>query len=164
MLTLARSLREIRFSELMEVYSETNEKEAKKRFGNPEGFGLQQAEQDFHAYLRQVFFRTEGAVYALWSESGRYVSALRLEPYRDGFLVSGLESHPGFRGRGYARDLLTQVQAAFPKGTRLYSHVAKGNIPSTKVHERSGFFCISDRAIYLDGSVDSKCNTFFFEV
>ena len=164
MLTLAVSLRMLRFSELMEVYSETNSKEAENRFGDPAGFGLQQVEQDFRAYLQHVFFRTKGAVYALWEYSGRYVCALRLEPYRDGLLISALETHPGFRRRGYACSLITQIQNAFPQGTKLYSHVEKRNIPSMRVHEQTGFQCISNQAVYLDGSVDSRCSTLFYEI
>ena len=85
MLILAQSIRDLSFSKLMGVYIEGNLENAEEFYPDlPEGQKLMQAEQDFYQYLNEVFFRTSGAVYAIWEEQGAYVSALRLEPYRDG--------------------------------------------------------------------------------
>ncbi len=142
MLKIAVKLNDLSFSNLMEVYIE----------GNLEKEDLLQAEQDFYQYLREVFFRTEGAVYCIWEEQGRYVSALRLEPYRDGWLLAALETAPEQRQKGYAGKLIGAVQEYYPD-RKLYSHVSKRNVPSLKTHEKCGFRKILDYAVYADGSV-----------
>ena len=71
---------------------------------------IQLAEEEFYRYLSQVFFKTPGAICAVWEESGRYVSALRLEPYRDGLLLEALDSQTKLRRRGYAGGLIEAVQ------------------------------------------------------
>lgn len=162
MLILAKSLRELSFGSLMEVYEEGNRENAAEFWpGLDAAAGLLQAEQDFYQYLKEVFFPVEGAVYAVWEEKGRYLSALRLEPYQDGLLLEGLETAPTARRKGYAEKLLRAVLEAFG-GRKLYSHVGKSNIPSLKVHEKCGFQIICDYAVYIDGSVNSRCCTLCF--
>ncbi len=112
--------------------------------------------QDFYTYLRHEFFTQPGAMLAVWKAQGIYVSALRLEPYRDGLLLTGLETHPEHRGRGYAQELLGAVLS---REGKVYSHVDKRNLISLHVHQKAGFQIISDTAVYLDGSADSKCWT-----
>lgn len=158
MMILARSLRQLRFGDLMGVYLRTNRENAERDYPEePPAVGLRLAEADFYEYLRQRFFRTPGAMYALWEEDGSYVSALRLEPYRDGMLVTALETSPEARRRGYAQRLLAAVleQAAGP----VYSHVAWENHPSMCLHQKLGFRKIQDTALYLDGSVDHRACT-----
>ena len=111
-----------------------------------------QAEQDFYQYLREVFFPTAGAVYAVWEENGTYITALRLEPYRDGLLLTALETAPEYRRRGYAQKLIEAVLEELP-GEKLYSHVSKTNAASLRTHISCGFQKILDHAAYLDGSV-----------
>ena len=66
MLILAESLKEIRFSQLMEVYSDSIAQAASRWKELPPGLALQLAEQDQYQYLREVFFPTRGAVCAIW--------------------------------------------------------------------------------------------------
>ena len=107
MLILARSIRDLSFSRLMEVYIEGNLENAEEFYPDlTEGQKLMQAEQDFYQYLNKVFFRTSDAVYAIWEEQGTYVSALRLEPYRDGLLLEAFETAPPSRRQGYAEKLI----------------------------------------------------------
>lgn len=162
MLVIAKSFRDLRFSELMQVYEQSNLEAAEERKNLPPMFALQLAEQDFRQYLQEVFFRTKGAVCCIWEENGHYVSALRLEPYRDGLLLAALETAPAFRKRGYASALIQAVQQylAACGNVKIYSHVNKQNIASVCTHEKCGFRVISDRAVYLNGSVDSRCSTF----
>ncbi len=141
LLTVTR-LKDLSFSMLMEVYME----------GNREKGDVLRAEQDFYQYLREVFFPTEGALYCIWEEKGCYVSALRLEPYRDGWLLAALETAPQARQKGYAGKLIRAVQQMYPD-KKLYSHVSKRNLPSLKTHEKCGFQKILDHAVYADGSV-----------
>lgn len=158
MLILAHSLRELRFGALMGVYLQGNQEKAERDYPEePAGAGLRLAEEDFYRYLRECFFRTPGAAYAVWEEGGSYVSALRLEPYRDGVLVNALETAPQQRRKGYASRLLEAVLGTL--NGPVYSHVAKRNLPSLALHERLGFRRIQETALYLDGSLDHRACT-----
>ena len=165
MLLFARSFKDLRFSELMQVYEQSNLEAAGERKNLPPLFALQLAEQDFRQYLQEVFFRTPGAYCCIWEENGRYVSALRLEPYRDGLLLAALETSPVHRRKGYAAALIHGVQAYLVQqgAFRLYSHVNKRNTASLRTHESCGFRVISDCAVYLNGSVDYHCCTLMCE-
>ena len=155
MLHQARSLKDLRFASLMEVYIEGNLEKAE------EGISLLDAEQDFYQYLQQVFFAQQGAVYCIWQERGNYVSALRLEPYKDGLLLEALETAPDQRRKGYACGLMDATISWLKEqgGGILYSHVGKKNTASLGVHEKLGFERISEMAVYADGSVDGRCCT-----
>ena len=155
MLSLAKSLQQLRFGDLMEVYIEGNLEKAGEA-------GLLQAEQDFYQYLRESFFATEGAVYALWEVSGKYVCALRLEPYKDGLLLAALETAPREHHKGYAQCLIQAVLTEFA-GHKIYAHVSKTNAPSLAVHKKCGFRKISDSATYFDGSVNHRAVTFCYQ-
>ena len=142
MLTVATSVGEIRVFELMDVY------------------GGSDPDQDFNDFYGDLtwFFRNSGAKYMLWQPGGRYAAALRVEPYRDGVLIAGLETDLQHRRKGHATQLLEQtLKHLFADGIgRIYSHVAKDNIVSRRVHERCGFIAIADQAVLLDGSVSAK--------
>lgn len=162
MLILATSLRQLRFGEMMEVYTDSNAEKASDWPNLPHGYALTLAEQDFRQYLDEVFFRTPGALCALWEESGKYVSALRLEPYKDGLLLEGLETHPDERKKGYAAMLIAAVQRHLGS-EKIYSHVNKRNTASLKTHKKCGFVQISDYAVYINGSVDYRCCTLLYQ-
>lgn len=163
MLKLARNMREFSFGDLMEVYLEGNREKATEEWSDlPEGFALEMAEQDFHQFLRESFFAVPGAVYAIWEMDGKYVSALRLEPYRDGLLMEALETMPGQRRKGYGTALIHAVLDRIG-GTKLYSHVHKSNEPSLNIHKKCGFKRIKEYAVYIDGSVNHRCCTFCHE-
>ena len=152
MLKLATKMEQLKFSCLMEVYVEGNRENG--ALFHPEAseqLQLMQAEQSFYAYLTQSFFRTPGAVYAIWEEQGEYISALRLEPYEGGLLLEALETAPAYRRKGYAEKLMRSVQERFPQ--KMYSHVSKQNRASLKVHQKCGFRQVLDYARYIDGSV-----------
>lgn len=163
MLRLIQNMKQLPFSQLMTVYAEGNLENAQEFYPHEtEHRQIFLAEQDFYTYLQEGFFPVEGAVYALWEAHGKYVSALRLEPYRDGLLLEALETMPACRGKGYAQALIQAVQREF-SGVKIYSHVGKGNIPSLSVHEKCGFRRISEQAVYIDGSVNSRACTLCFE-
>ena len=152
MLFLAQHLREISFTQLMEIYEEGNLENGKLMHPDlPKSQQLMYAEQAFYQFLSEGFFPVSGAVYALWVEEGRYCSALRLEPYEDGLLLEALETAPGYRRQGYAEKLMRAVQDAFPQ--KIYSHVSKQNKASLAIHEKCGFRQTLDYARYIDGSV-----------
>ena len=163
MLHIFEKLRDLSFSGLMEVYEEGNRENAEEFW--PDLDASQQmirAEQEFYQYLREIFFPTDQARYYVWEEEGRYLSALRLEPYRDGMLLEALETHPQYRRKGYASRLIRAVQEVCP-GMKIYSHVGKRNAPSLKTHESCGFRRISEQAVYADGSVNSRSCTLCWE-
>lgn len=163
MLNIAKHLRELRFGELMAVYTEGNRENAEDFYPDlPPQMQIIRAEQDFYTYLADCFFREPGAAYYIWSEGGHYVSALRLEPYQDGLLLEALETHPEFRGRGYAKMLIRAALQAV-EAEKVYVHISPRNLPSIAVHTKSGFRKISDCARYADGSVNSHCGTYLYE-
>ena len=138
----------------MAVYEEGNRENAADRYPEESVYrGLALAEEDFRQYLGECFFPTPGAVYCVWQENGRYVSALRLEPYRDGLLMEALETRPDMRRKGFAAKLIKEMLLTLPKSTVVYSHVSKRNFASLKTHEVCGFEKMLDYAVYADGSV-----------
>lgn len=159
MLIMARKMRELSFGALMEVYVQDCMERGRALF--PEETQDRQiaiGEQEFYQYLNEVFFRTPGAVYAVWAETGCYVSALRLEPFRDGLLLEALATAPDQRRKGYASKLIQAVLTQTGQ-TLVYSHVDRRNIPSLKTHTKCGFSRILDYAVGIDGSVSPGCDT-----
>lgn len=163
MLIIANSLRELRFSALMEVYAEGNRENGEDLYPHlPPREQILQAEQDFYAYLRTGFFTQSGDVYCIWEEDGRYCSALRLQRYQDGLLLEALETAPADRRQGYARKLMEAVLAQF--GTeKIYSHISRRNLASQRVHESCGFCKILPYSVYADGSVLHTADTYRYE-
>ena len=163
MLIIAKKMNDFSFGKLMEVYEESNLESARHLW--PEESPARQlalAEADFYQYLREVFFRTVGAVYLIWEEKGHYVSALRLEPYQDGLLLEALETAPQQRKKGYASRLL-QSALEYVGDQKVYSHVHKRNAASLRTHEKCGFRKVRDDAVYADGSVDSRSVTLYYK-
>lgn len=145
----------IDFASLTQVYAQTLENAGRNH--------LLREEQDFYQYLRDVFFETDEAFYAVWQEAGQYVSALRIEPYKDGYLLAGLETCPQQRGKGYAKALVCAVIDSLKvkrKSLKIYAHILKGNLASIHIHKECGFERISDLAAYIDGSVSSNAYTY----
>ena len=160
-------LRYLDFRKLMELYAEGNRENAQAHYPHLEiNQGILSAEDDFYGYLQDVFFRTKGAVYCIWEENKTYISALRLEPYRDGLLLEALETHPDYRRSGYAVKLISAVSAYLAeKGSyTVYSHVHKRNTASLKTHLATGFQRISDQAVYIDGSVTNNSCTMCLQI
>lgn len=158
MLLIAKRLEELDFSALMDVYIEGNQEKADE-YGDG---GLLRAEREFYDYLREDFFRQQGAFYAVWTEQGSYVSALRLEPYKDGWLLEALETAPDYRKKGYAKALMIAVLEYMDQSI-IYSHVSKRNEASLRTHYACGFQKHLDHVVYLDGSVTNRGVTLKFD-
>lgn len=159
MLLLAKSLSQLSFDRLMQVYLEGNRENGRSIAPEePEARQIALAEQDFFGYLHDTFFAIPDSFYCIWEENGEYVSALRLEPYRDGWLLEALETAPEQRRRGYAVQLVQEALKQVGE-TNVYSHVSKRNVASLKTHQRCGFQIIQDCACYLDGSVNFRAFT-----
>ena len=166
MLKIMSKLSQLNFSELMNVYKETNFENGKEQYPcDSMEEQLRNAEADFYDYLCTVFFQQIDSFYAVWDEAGSYKAALRLEPYQDGYLLCALETAPDERNKGYATLLIINLQNQLHlrgRGT-IYSHVSKRNLSSIAVHKKSGFQIIKDYAVYLDGSVSQTCYTFSYK-
>lgn len=123
-------------------------------------------ESDFLSYLREDFFPLRGAFYCLWIVNNRYVSALRFEPYRDGLLLEALETEPDERERGYAFALVSDVLSFLKNSdfTVVYSHIAKKNNSSIRLHQKCGFQRISDSATLINGSVSNRFCTMAYNL
>ena len=156
MLKIIRTMNQLKFSELMNVYAESNMLNGKELYPNlTEQSQILEAEQYFYQYLNDIFFRQKDSFYAIWECDGHYRSALRIEPYEDGLLLSGLETAPASRGQGYAVKLILAVLEYLQETCHFdtYSHISKKNQQSLLVHEKCGFQIILDHAVYSDGSV-----------
>ncbi len=163
MLTVATSLQQLNWAQLMALYEEGNRENGEDLYPDcPPEQQLFLAEQDFYDYLRGEFFSQPGDRYCLWTVDGIYVSALRLQNYQDGLLLEALETHPGHRGRGYAKRLIRAVLETV-EGQRVYSHISPRNGPSLAVHKACGFQKILSHSVYADGSVNSRCHTYRYE-
>ena len=159
MLLIMKRLEELDFSALMDVYIEGNLEKAEE-YGDG---GLLRAEWEFRDYLREDFFRQRNAFYAVWEEKGKYVSALRLEPHKDGWLLEALETAPDRRRKGYAKMLIGAVLELMGQ-TIVYSHVSKRNEASLRTHYACGFRKHLDYVVYLDGSVSRRAVTLKYDI
>jgi RimJ/RimL family protein N-acetyltransferase len=167
MLKIVTRMQNLNFGELMELYREGNEENGARQYPMLSATEqLLQAEQDFYQYLIQCFFPTDGAVYVLWEEKGKYLSGLRLEPYQDGLLLEALETAPTRRRQGYACKLLRSVQDWLSQhgAIKVYSHVDRRNVASQRCHQNCGFAKILNHAVYADGSVLTSADTYLFAV
>ena len=157
MLRVIQQPNKLPYSAIMEIYAESLAAAAVRDYPRLSAKqALFRAEQEFYAYLYHDFFSAADAACFLWEVDGCYVAAVRLEAYADGLLVTGLETRPDMRGRGYAKRLLSAVldDVRAQYNGPLYSHISKENAPSLAVHRACGFEIILDHAVCLDGSVE----------
>ena len=123
------------------------------------------AEQDFY-YDVCSFFRIDGAFLFVRLEGDTYVTAARIEPYMDGYLLAGLETDPAFRSRGYAKQLIMSLIGFLREidCKCLYSHVDTTNYASLAAHYACGFQKKYDYAKCIDGTVSSKSITLYTSI
>ena len=152
------SLKQLDLRKLMDLYAEGNTVNAEEFYPNiaDRSQALKRAEQDFIDFLETGFFTAPDRVYWVLEEDGVWVSAARTCRIEDGlYYLEALETHPGYRRRGYAAKLLGAILDALKqKGAfKLCDCVDKENVPSIKTHEKCGFSVASDPAInYLSGN------------
>ena len=159
MLQVYYGMKQLPFAALKQVYSQSLYLDSLRDYPDrPDA--LLQAEMDFYRYLQSSFFRTEDARCCVWMEDGQPVCALRLEPYRDGLILTGLETDPAYRGQGYAQKLVGAVLERECAKVTVYSHIDRDNRASIAVHEKCGFIKMTNFAVYLDGSASDKAFTY----
>ena len=161
MLKIVKNMGQLPFGQMMELYAETNAATAREQFPELSEYeSLYRVEMDFYRYLRYDFFTMGDSFYAIWMEDSRPVSALRFERWKDGWLLEGLETHPEYRGKGYA---VRVMEAALEVLTEpVYAHVAKENGISLRVHEKCGFVRRGDTAL-INGNYDKRFVTLMKE-
>lgn len=161
MMKIIQSFNELNFRMLADVYLQSCQQSGKQNYPDyPPAQQILLAEQDLYGDVK-CFFEDKNAFYAVWELEGRYVSVLRMEPYKDGLLLEGLETAPEERGNGYAKLLLQSVLSnlSTQEIPVIYSHIDKKNTPSLAVHIACGFEKIGDCAVYTDGSVSHNAYT-----
>ena len=163
MLKVIRCMAELPFGNLMEIYAQTNRERGCQWPAETEARRIALAEQEFYAYLRQCFFTLPGSHYFLWEEQGRAVSALRCESYKNGYLLTALETAPDRRDKGYATALLKAVLGYIETGS-IYVHIHRDNIASVTIHLRCGFTKIKSGACLLDGSYSAEYDTYLLKL
>lgn len=150
MVTVIRKMGQLPFSALMEIYAQSNAAAAREQWPElSEMEGLYRAELEFYQYLRQDFFTQGDSFYVLEWEETKPVAAARMERWRTGWLLEGLETHPDFRGRGSACRVLGAAVAQVTE--TVYAHVARDNLVSLRVHEKCGFQ-VTEGTAMVDGS------------
>lgn len=152
------SIENISYRNLMDIYEEGNKEKARTFYPKMNiSAAILEAEQDFYAYLRDVFFQTKDAKYFVLEQNSQYMSAFRIEPYLDGYLLEALETAPKYRRKGYAKQLMNKVLSGICKP--VYSHVNKQNRPSLAIHRLCGFQIVLDYADYIDGTRNQNSYT-----
>ena len=161
MLKLFYAMKELDFSRLSQVYRESLQRDGEE---NRPGLSAYQqicyAEDALYDCFMALF--ENGGICAAWVQNESYVAVLRLEPYRDGYLIAGLETASGERGKGIATILVNEVcRVLTDRGVKiLYSHIRNSNLPSIRTHEKCGFSACLEHAVFLDGSVDTRSKTY----
>lgn len=164
-LLIIKAFSKMEVKQVLEVYSESTQQTAKDDTRDlPYGLRMEEAEQRFLAYLRD-FLQSPDTTMVVWEVDGVYKAALRVEPYLDGWLITGLETAPTARRCGYGAQLVKEVLNYLrdQDKIRVYSHVDKRNAASLSLHYVSGFKIIADHAVYLDGSVFTSSCTLCYE-
>ena len=162
MVKYIRSIHDFSFSALQLVYADSIT--ARARVLRPEDWdteGLLLAQQELYQYFREAFFSDGKSFCAALCSGDKYVSILRMEPYKNDWLLTGLETAPNERNRGNAAFLMGTVLDDCKKHgiNAVYTHVYKNNPVSLHLHESLGFVRISDGAKFLDGSFSSDAYT-----
>lgn len=125
--------------------------------------GMYAAQMEFYSALDD-FFQVPLATYGIWLDNSQYISAVRAEPYRDGFLFSCLETNPDHRNKGIASILIARMLEWLEASGHLpvYAHVHKTNASSLSVFRKCGFTITDRPAVFLDGSVYTSHYTLIY--
>ena len=165
MLLAIRSISGVDSMGIQAVYAQTIQRIAQERYGKQrKNTAISLAKEQILEDLRNFFSQKYATLY-VWIPEGIPVAALRIEQFDDGLLLSCLETAPDARGKGHATDLVRHtLRDLAEKGySRVYSHIAHGNIASYRVHEVNGFRIIKNSARLLDGTVTTKFDTLKLE-
>lgn len=151
MLKIVRNSGELDVSRLKNVYDETIIAQKLEYSEFIEGLYDFLRINDVAIFIRQL--------------ENEYVCALRLEPYRQGYLISWLETRKDFRNAGHAKALLRDVLSWCCENGKVpvYTHVLKSNLRSLNVFTGCDFEITGKPAVLLDGSVSSAYHTLIYK-
>lgn len=156
MLLRIKKFRDIDGRRLMDIYHESNTENIFKLF--PEYTGqsvdLRKVEQVYLQYLKKEFFsKPENSLYLL-EKSKVWVSAVRIYQIHSGvYYEEALETHPDYRGRGYAEELMHEVTETLADhgSFELHANISGNNTASLQVHRNCGFKLYSNKGYdYLE--------------
>ncbi len=150
MLEYIFDIKSLPFMEICQVYQQSLAMETTEDYWSESN--------DLYQQLKDFFLKKNGYM-AVWRTEDGVQSALRLEPYRSGYLLCSLETRPDVRRRGFASMLVNAVLADLTKGSVVYSHVKKDNLASMQLHFKCGFVMHADAGRLLDGSVSDAFAT-----
>lgn len=160
MLIVAGRMGELSFGKLMELYAGENARRGRQCWPQESEFRqLALAEEEAYAQL-EAFFAQTGARQYVFCVDGEYRCAARVEPYRDGWLLTALTTAPHRRRQGYAIALLREITR---RHRRVYAHIHRKNEASIAVHRKCGFAKLRDSAVLLDGTATMAMATYFCE-
>ena len=161
MLLAIKHILDVDISALAFVYDQTIKANGKDRRFSA---NTHEDQQVFIDDLRD-FLKIPDSNLFVWVADDRYVSAVRLEPFQDGVLISYLETAPTERGKGYGRTLVKEsIDCLVGQGIqRIYSHVGKKNKPSLRIHLDNGFQIHEEYAKLLDGTVSQNYYTLVYK-
>ena len=139
---------------IIDIYAQSQEKDRIGSVAKISDFLLDFYEENCDAFC------------AMWQEGDVAASVLRIQSYEDGVLLTGVETRPEYRGKGFAAALVAETLAVLrQQGVhKVYSHVAQRNVPSQKLHKKCGFYKLQDTARLLDGTVTSQMDTLCIEI
>jgi L-amino acid N-acyltransferase YncA len=144
MLLNIKELAEIDSRRLMDIYEEDNYKNIKHFFPECENQeeGIKKVEEGFINYIQNEFLKLINSYYFVWEENNLWVSALRLYKIEEGiYFLEALETHPGYRKKGYAQKLICNIIEELKKNGNftIKSCVDTDNVTSLKTHKKCGF-------------------------
>lgn len=129
---------------LMAVYKESNRDNVVYFFPELKDTqeGLHMTEEAYINWIRDDFLRQKNTFYYVWEEKGTWLSSLRFhEVGNKYYYMEALETHPEYRGQGYAEKLINGViEELKGKGNfEIESYTSAKNIASQKTHKKCGF-------------------------
>lgn len=129
---------------LMAVYKESNRDNVVYFFPELKDTeeGLHMTEEAYIKWICNDFLTQQNTVYYIWEEKGIWLSSLRFhEVGSKHYYMEALETHPEYRGQGYAEKLINGViEELKGKGNfEIESYTSAKNIASQKTHKKCGF-------------------------
>lgn len=152
---------EIDKRKLMNVYRKSNIENIKHFYPDAadRNDALHKVEHDYLEYIRNEFLDGRNRC-MVFEHSGLWVSALRLYWIKDRlYYIEALETHPEYRQKGYASQLLSDVLNTLKKqgSFTVCDCVDKQNTASVAAHLKCGFVISSTAGYdYLQGKSDAQ--------
>ena len=153
MVSVIDEIDKLDFLKICDVYKDDLERKRKIRhrlIAKSEGATL--VKQEYLRYLEDVFFGQYNGKLFVYQDYDRYLSAVCIEPFKDGLLLDSLVTVPEARRRGYAKKLIDYA-LDYCKTRPVYAHIHYNNKASRLLHEKIGFSLLCEYAHMLDGSI-----------